>query len=186
MFGVTRPTLRTLVQSIARHDMKFPEISGFRTIQTFIRRSHTLDDRKQRPSQIDVAEGGANYLVETNYHKGAIRAGIGPANIRAMQPGSAKPGLFRSSTHKNTASEDYLTDKPPHTTTNIDERIANDSSQSPYYVHNESPLRNHNPNHVANYQRGLNMIAGHHYDPRGGVNQDSIDKARARGTDMDV
>ena len=30
VFGVTRPNLRTLVQSIARHDAKFPEVSKFR------------------------------------------------------------------------------------------------------------------------------------------------------------
>ena len=30
VFGVTRPNLRTLVQSIARHDPVFPKISEFR------------------------------------------------------------------------------------------------------------------------------------------------------------
>ena len=32
VFGVTRPNLRTLVQSIARHDAKFPEVSAFRAL----------------------------------------------------------------------------------------------------------------------------------------------------------
>jgi hypothetical protein len=35
VFGVTRPHLRTLVQSIARHDPAFPKISNFRAHQIF-------------------------------------------------------------------------------------------------------------------------------------------------------
>ena len=31
VFGVTRPNLRTLIQSIARHDSKFPRIADYRT-----------------------------------------------------------------------------------------------------------------------------------------------------------
>ena len=66
VFGVTRPNLRTLVQSVARHDTKFPEVSAFRTANMFIRRSNTLDERKQLA---EVNEGGCNLVTaETIYH----------------------------------------------------------------------------------------------------------------------
>lgn len=65
MFGVTRPNLRTLVQSIARHDSLFPSISPFRAAQTFIRRSQTYNETRHH----DVAEGG-DYIIQTAQHQG--------------------------------------------------------------------------------------------------------------------
>ena len=52
VFGVTRPHLRTLVQSIARHDPAFPKISNFRAHQVFLTR--------ERPEMQELSlEGGA-------------------------------------------------------------------------------------------------------------------------------
>ena len=56
------------MQSIARHDAKFPEISSFRVAQQFIRRSQTIDDRKIQQAKTDAeANEGGNYIVETAY-----------------------------------------------------------------------------------------------------------------------
>jgi len=63
VFGVTRPNLRTLVQSIARHDTKFPDISPFRKLNTIIKRASTLNEVKLQ----EVNEGG-NYVSQTIYH----------------------------------------------------------------------------------------------------------------------
>ena len=65
VFGVTRPNLRTLVQSIARHDTIFPQVSQFRAAQTFIRRSHTLDD-----AMMGEANEGGNQITQTIYYNG--------------------------------------------------------------------------------------------------------------------
>ena len=66
VFGVTRPNLRTLVQSIARHDAQFPNISGFRTLQTFIKRSSTYDKRRTTKNQLgDEENEGGYYVMET-------------------------------------------------------------------------------------------------------------------------
>lgn len=75
VFGVTRPNLRTLVQSIARHDAKFPEVSSFRTVNTYIRRSNTLDERnKKKPAEVN--EGGHLIGAETIYHnRSSLRNG---------------------------------------------------------------------------------------------------------------
>ena len=81
VFGVTRPNLRTLVQSIARHDSAFPHISQFRSINHIIKRSHTHDVVREE------AEGGTRVTAETVY------------------PDQANPGvkssLFRAQSLKN-------------------------------------------------------------------------------------
>ena len=64
VFGVTRPNLRTLVQSIARHDDKFPDVSPFRALQTFVKR--TSDSNRI----VQEHEGGHLDLMETQYYGG--------------------------------------------------------------------------------------------------------------------
>lgn len=59
VFGVTRPNLRTLVQSIARHDAKFPEVSAFRALQTFAKRP------SPKNRIVQEHEGGHLDLMET-------------------------------------------------------------------------------------------------------------------------
>ena len=122
VFGVTRPNLRTLVQSIARHDAKFPEVSAFRAAQAFFRKSHTLDERRPSNNRMhEVAEGG-NFIAETSYHNKYL---FGPTGIRDSAGSRSKlgshnkAGLFRSSSLRQTASDDRLTDKPPGTTTQM-------------------------------------------------------------------
>ena len=97
VFGVTRPNLRTLVQSIARHDEAFPLVSQFRErIQMVkgIRRAATLDDRRIT----EAAEGG-NYI-----------ANMGPYNQTGAtdQNGRPIPGLLRSSSLRQTSSAEKL------------------------------------------------------------------------------
>lgn len=43
VFGVTRPNLRTLVQSIARHDPQFPQIAEYRSLKHFFLRTAEME-----------------------------------------------------------------------------------------------------------------------------------------------
>lgn len=99
VFGVTRPNLRTLVQSIARHDAKFPEISSFRKLNTIIKRANTLNERKLQ----EVNEGG-NYVSQTVYHKYCYNA-----NSNSDSEG-VKPGLYRSNSLQQTTNKEGLTE----------------------------------------------------------------------------
>ena len=68
----------------------------------------------------DANEGG-DFLMETAYHSGAQKAGISQTLDR---PNVGKHGLFRSNTNsKQVQIEDYLTDKPAMTTTNMEEKL---------------------------------------------------------------
>ena len=57
VFGVTRPNLRTLIQSIARHDQEFPGISEFRSTNIYIKNQGQSDSSQE-------VEGG-NLIMET-------------------------------------------------------------------------------------------------------------------------